>query len=72
MADPFAHGAPVGDYHTWVRPESPPCPDCECCTAALCAKAVAENLACHLVGRGSDYDLSLCPCWRKADARWPA
>lgn len=54
----------AGDYHSWVRPESPPCPGCDCCAARLCEQAVAKNSACHLVGGASDFDLSQCPCWR--------
>jgi len=64
LSDPFAHGTPVGDHHTWVRPESPPCPDCVCCSAALCELAVKKGTACHWEGRSGDFDLSRCPCWR--------
>lgn len=62
--DPYAHGTPVGDSHMWVRPASPACPDCECCSAALCKLAKEKNSACHWHGRSSDFDLSQCPCWR--------
>jgi hypothetical protein len=61
--DPFAHGTPVGDHHTWVRHQNPPCPYCECCTEALCRRAVERDSACHLEGSG-DFQLADCPCWR--------
>lgn len=63
MADPFAHGTPAGDDHTWVKPANPPCPHCKCCTEALCRRAVEKRTACHWEGKG-DFDLADCPCWR--------
>lgn len=78
MSDPFAHGTPAGDYHTWVRPPSEPCPNCPCCSKLLCEVAIANDAAgeiasaCHLVARGSsDYDLSLCPCSRNRPGALP-
>lgn len=64
--DPITWDA--GDYHHWERPASPPCPDCVCCSAALCARAIERDTACHLEGSSPDYDLSRCPCWRQANA----
>lgn len=71
MADPFAHGTPVGDSHMWVRPASAPCPNCDCCSAALCALAKEKDGACHWYGSGhpADVDLSRCPCWKTAAGR---
>lgn len=61
--DPFAHGVPAGDVHTWVRPESPPCPNCECCTAALCELAAAHGGGgwCAVFAVYSE-TVALCPC----------
>ena len=60
----FAPGVPVGDHHTWVRPEPVPCPSCECCSAQLCQTARERRLPCDLVGRPDPdvHDLSACPC----------
>lgn len=66
FADPYAHGTPAGDYHTWVKPAGEPCPHCECCTKALCRVAVEQLSACHLRGGESSYDLVVCPCWRRS------
>lgn len=65
MSDPFAHGTPAGDYHTWVKPQRPPCPHCPCCTEALCRLAVEKSSACHWEALSSDYDLVKCPCWQR-------
>lgn len=54
----------AGDRHHWERPTSPPCQDCECCTARLCAVAIEKGTACHFEGGSGDFDLSRCPCWR--------
>lgn len=62
--DPFAHGTPVGDYHSWVLPSSPACPDCECCTKALCDQARDRGRPCDWLARGGPdlRDMSRCPC----------
>lgn len=66
---PVNDPAPPDDFHTWARPAPPPCPDCECCTAALCERAIERDTACHWEGQpGGDFDLSRCPCWRPTDA----
>jgi hypothetical protein len=60
---------PPDDFHTWARPASPPCPDCECCTTALCELAITKDTACHWEGgQGGDFDVSQCPCWRQGSA----
>lgn len=55
---------PPDDFHTWARPASPPCPDCECCSARLCTTAKERGMACLQVGdQGPDVmDLRGCPC----------
>ncbi len=68
MTDPYAHGTPAGDDHTWVRPTGAPCPHCHCCSAVLCQTAIGKGTACHWEGDGADYDLALCPCWRTNSA----
>jgi hypothetical protein len=66
-ADWFAHGMPAGDDHTWVRPTSQPCPDCTCCSAALCQQAEEQDQQCRCVGRSPRASVSArlfdrCPC----------
>ena len=58
----------AGDFHRWERPAGKPCPHCECCSAALCARAIEKDSACHWEGAGSDFDLSVCPCWRQGSS----
>lgn len=59
----------AGDHHRWVRPAADPCPDCVCCSARLCKRAITRDSACHLEGaRGGDYDPSKCPCWQRGSA----
>ncbi len=62
--DPFAHGTPVGDDHTWVDPGQIFCPDCECCTIRLCRTAVERGRTCDEVGDSGPgvMDLRGCPC----------
>lgn len=62
---PVSEPAPPDDQHVWAAPASPPCPDCECCTEALCHRAALRGSACHLEARG-DEELVSCPCWREA------
>ncbi|MGV9271495.1 hypothetical protein ACWDRR_43415 [Kitasatospora sp. NPDC003701] len=31
------------DGHTWQRPAPDDCPDCDCCTARLCAQAAQDT-----------------------------
>lgn len=65
MADPFAHGTPVGDYHSWVRPASEPCPDCPCCTVALCGAGREHLGGCGNVPGCTDREaVWRCPCGR--------
>lgn len=54
---------PPDDFHTWAQPASEPCPDCPCCSARLCARAIEKNSACHHEAGTGDYDVSKCPCW---------
>lgn len=63
MNDPTTWNA--GDSHRWERPASTPCPDCECCSYALCQRAIAKDTACHWEGSSGDFDVSRCPCWLK-------
>lgn len=51
--------------HVWASPVSDPCPDCECCTEALCQRAIIRGSACHLEARGGE-ELTRCPCWRNS------
>lgn len=56
----YSFDAPDG--HTWMR-SSTDCPDCKCCSAALCDRARSGLLGCNNVSSGaSDFDLSQCPC----------
>ena len=62
---PVSFPAPPDDVHIWARPASPPCPDCTCCSAALCELARGDRSACWLVGdHGSPgvMDTTSCPC----------
>jgi hypothetical protein len=67
--DPFAHGTPVGDYHSWVKPPPPDCPDCPCCTLAR-RRAQEHHTRCVVfVQSGADtMDVSNCPCSRGGGA----
>jgi hypothetical protein len=65
---PVNDPAPPDDFHAWARPVSPACPDCECCSAALCERAIGRDTACHWEGRSPDFDLANCPCWRQGSA----
>ncbi|WP_435111651.1 hypothetical protein [Nocardiopsis synnemataformans] len=59
----IVHGTPVGDHHTWVRPQGPACPGCECCTAALCEIGKASFDRCE--GETSPGAMEVvrgCPC----------
>lgn len=63
---------PPDDFHTWARPASEPCPDCDCCSKRLCQLAIERDAAgemdgaCHMLSDASaDFDLSECPCWRR-------
>lgn len=71
--DPFADGMPAGDFHTWVRPQGDACPDCECCTAALCEKARDTGFDCshHVSGR-AHIDVSMCACTTRLKVFGPA
>jgi hypothetical protein len=65
--------APEG--HVWQR-GSADCPDCRCCTAALCDRA-RRHVVHGCSGSGpSDFDLTQCPCsshWAEAiRAVWAA
>lgn len=51
----------------YARPTGAACPDCECCSKALCDTAKAAThwtlQACHHHARYGDYDLVVdCPC----------
>lgn len=64
MNDPYAHGTPAGDHHTWVDPGQRDCPNCPCCTVRLCRTAAQAAQTCSqfvasLVGTT---DVSGCPC----------
>jgi hypothetical protein len=68
---------PPDDFHTWARPESEACPDCDCCSRRLCQQARDRDAAghidgaCHLLGQSADYDLAQCPCWRNLPGHNP-
>jgi hypothetical protein len=63
MPDPFAHGTPVGDSHTWIDPSRRDCPDCECCTIRLCRDARESQRTCVQVAPMRDAALVHdCPC----------
>lgn len=63
MTDPFAHGTPAGDFHTWIKPEAEPCPDCPCCSARLCEAGRQNALGCALLCDGNDWStVRDCPC----------
>jgi hypothetical protein len=69
---------PPDDTHTWARPASEPCPDCDCCSKALCELAVEKAAAnefdgaCHFLGTSADFDLAQCPCWRNLPGHTPS
>lgn len=73
--DPFAHGTPAGDHHTWIDPGRLPCPDCPCCTVNLCTTAAERGRTCAEVGgqygppRAGYHDLRGCPCATKGGER---
>lgn len=65
IPDPFAHGTPVGDDHTWIDPGRVGCADCECCIARLCQIAQLQGTTCRalVTDTGPDtYDVTRCPC----------
>lgn len=65
----------------YVRPQNKPCPDCPCCTAALCVRGRASVLRCagHVGAPDLVATVSGCPCsaestpgtlaWRSAMVR---
>lgn len=64
-ADPFAHGTPSGDDHTWVNPNRLDCPSCSCCTVGLCRGAQRQSRSCSalVTNTGQDsHDVTSCPC----------
>jgi hypothetical protein len=51
--------------HRWVRPASPPCPHCECCSEDLCELSNERASLCrHISDKGPDVDprVATCPC----------
>jgi hypothetical protein len=62
MADPFAHGTPVGDHHMWIDPSAGPCPNCDCCSARLCERGRAHAFGCHWVATSGRNLVRDCPC----------
>lgn len=67
----------AGDY---VRPAQPPCPDCSCCTAVLCARGRMSPGRCHSHTAPDTWETVVdCPCsaettpgtyaWRVAQVR---
>ncbi|TDC33118.1 hypothetical protein E1166_26055 [Micromonospora sp. KC213] len=61
--DPY-YGGTEEVEHVWVRPPSPDCPDCRCCTTPLCTAAKAKGMPCWAVVDGGPdvMDVSGCPC----------
>lgn len=64
----------------YVRPAPPPCPNCPCCSAALCQKGANSVMQCHgHVDPAMVATVSACPCsaettrgthaWRAAQIR---
>lgn len=52
------------DGHVWARPVIN-CPDCKCCTLALCTKAREWDTSCWQEGGGNkegQHPLDNCPC----------
>lgn len=67
----YSLDAPEG--HTWMSPPPADCPDCPCCTLALCHQAQGKGRACwHLVTGGLDAVTLVtgCPCSVAVEVRW--
>ena len=63
MADLFAHGTPAGDFHTWIKPEPPACPNCSCCSERLCELGRQHAFGCGAVACAEDWvTVRGCPC----------
>ncbi|MEU6039755.1 hypothetical protein ABZ801_30575 [Actinomadura sp. NPDC047616] len=63
MTDPYAHGTPADDFHTWVKLAPTPCPDCECCAARLCELGRLHAFGCGAVADPGDWEIVRdCPC----------
>jgi hypothetical protein len=61
--DPTGWIADAGDHHTWVRPAPGACPDCECCTARLCATGRESWRGCAAYSTEADRaTVADCPC----------
>lgn len=56
------------DGHAWMKPAPDDCPNCDCCTAALCEKAVRLVAECWIYLSGADDEtvkrVRECPCDR--------
>lgn len=64
MSDPYAHGMPEGDFHSWVKPTAPDCPNCGCCSARLCERGRKHVVGCRAaVGTPEEQNIVRnCPC----------
>lgn len=64
MTDEGPFYEPFGPVY--AAPTGGDCPDCECCTKALCDKARADRLACQHLS-GSPELVRGCPCPTRSD-----
>jgi hypothetical protein len=58
------HSLDAGDGNSWVRPVID-CPNCPCCTLALCQSAHDRSTSCWAAGGGNhpgQHPLDNCPC----------
>jgi hypothetical protein len=47
----------------WERPEADPCPNCQCCSARLCMRAVMDGKTCGQIAAAEDYRIvAECLC----------
>ena len=61
MSDEAWFPEPFGPIYE--PPPAAPCPDCECCTARLCEKAVRFGLHCAWFAGAADKEITArCPC----------
>ena len=69
MTYDYGFSEPFGPIYE--RPDNPPCPHCDCCTAVLCEQGRPNVLGC-LLANDSDPDLrkrlAVCPCSNGPDS----
>lgn len=55
--------AEEGSGTRWERLEADPCPNCKCCSARLCMRAVIDGKLCGQIAPPEDYRIiARCPC----------